>query len=782
MTLAVLDARQGPLALISFGENTALAAAQAAAALETAQSIRTETLNLWPDPFFGASGGDLDATMGGRDLYSSAFPNMVWDADYVHAFGQGAWIIASSSAAAGGALLWFDGKGVAEGDSVILAVRLNAPAGTNVTMTGRFIDDAGAYVGVQFPSLNIVATGEDQLVVHDPATVPAGVAGVAVYVLDGATAGDIALFDVLGAKGDSIEALANIEAGQAGVAGTARGAAESSAEALAGVASNQSEYRARLALVEAGKDVIETTIGTAAPINTSTLSATYSYLIDVPATYDGYLQRLVVYGRIAGVVKVKRFKLVGGDYVFQNEVSVPFGTGSQDLSAWLDFAGFEFEAGDYLGLRVVSGQLSVTVGAANNTPYYQVTGDMTTSFTPGTRFTANRIEVGFVTKQGAPRSDPETAPPAYSQRLRRFRAFAMAHALGATGNRYALGLFGDSWSTSSSYYVANFANLMVDRYGDGGVGWCGFGYTGGAPFADARGLYTVTLSGTWTTNYHAGSTSPNVSDVRSSQTGASITIANAEGATHPAFSGIELHFTGTAAGVIRWRWNGGAWSSNTNVQGTLNAQQVLALTGFPTGALAEATVGTTTLEIEVVSGSVVLGGLDLQSDTDGIVIHKLGSSGSKASDWLTSTEAQFEAGIALLGIDGAQILFGTNEDSNGQSAATVAASYDALAGRLLDACPACDLMLCVAPENGLDNENDMTLYAAAVAALTAGASPEVFAAFCDLQPAFGDPANKDEYLYGGSAALFNVSDSHPNDRGALVVARELSLMWTGGAA
>ena len=70
---------------------------------------------------------------------------------------------------------------------------------------------------------------------------------------------------------------------------------------------------------------------------------------------------------------------------------------------------------------------------------------------------------------------------------------------------------------------------------------------------DAGGLYYATRVGTWTSNYHAGSTSPNISDARSSAAGSIYQIRNNAGASRPALSDVKLHFTGTADGVIRWR-------------------------------------------------------------------------------------------------------------------------------------------------------------------------------------------------------------------------------------
>lgn len=372
---------------------------------------------------------------------------------------------------------------------------------------------------------------------------------------------------------------------------------------------------------------------------------------------------------------------------------------------------------------------------------------------------------------------PNVAPQGfYGQRLRRFRSFAEQRESGEAA-RFQMGLIGDSWSTNEDYLSAPFSRAMKAIYGDGGVGWFGLGFTGsGSTAGDADGVYYATRTGTWTRNYATGSTSPNVSDARSSTAGSIYQIRNVSGASRPALSAVLLQYTGTADAVIRWRWQGGEWSANTPAQTA--GQNTVNLTGFPSGALSSAGANTDNLEIEVVSGSVILGGIDFQSATDGIVIHKLGASGSKATDWLTSNAAAWQAGLALLGIDGASILFGTNEDANGQASGTIAGAYEDLAARVQAAVPAADMLLAVAPENQLVNSTDMTTYASAIAALVAGVSPTVFAAFCDLQPAYGDPASKADYASGGDFPLMNADGVHPNADGARVNARELRLTWT----
>lgn len=173
--------------------------------------------------------------------------------------------------------------------------------------------------------------------------------------------------------------------------------------------SMKDEYRSRLNILESGKDIATITVGTANPVDALNLAVAPTYLINVPMEYAGFTDRLVVWGRTAGVLKLKRFKKVSGDFVFQNEVSIPFAVGLNDLSGWADFDGLAFDAGDYLAIFQATGQIAVTISVANNTPYYPETGDVTGTFTPGSLNTSNRVEIGIITKQGAPSASGASA-------------------------------------------------------------------------------------------------------------------------------------------------------------------------------------------------------------------------------------------------------------------------------------------------------------------------------------------------------------------------------------
>ena len=381
---------------------------------------------------------------------------------------------------------------------------------------------------------------------------------------------------------------------------------------------------------------------------------------------------------------------------------------------------------------------------------------------------------------------PAPLPYADLGRMRQFRSIAARRMqpYPEQGLRIVYGAIGDSWSWDETYYLQRLARSLIAKLGDGGIGWLGFGINAGRMGLDARGEYYLASPLTnWTSNYHSGSTSPNISDARTSTSGATIKVASISGAFHPALSAAKLHFTGTADGVIRWRWDNGAWSVATNVQG-VGAQQTLDLTGFPTtpvqridpttGKPIVALIDHRVLEIEVVAGSVVLCGVDFQSSTDGIVFHKLGSSGSKASDWAMSLGLAFRNALAALGLTSLQILLMTNDQAAGVPPKVAALQIGAICADAKAAIPGLDVMIVVPPENPAGYPTWMEDYAEELRKQAAISKT----AYLNLQHAFGDARNPAEYALGSIIALFK-DPAHVNSAGGGLVEFELerSLLW-----
>lgn len=380
--------------------------------------------------------------------------------------------------------------------------------------------------------------------------------------------------------------------------------------------------------------------------------------------------------------------------------------------------------------------------------------------------------------------DVQRAHRLYGARLSRFRKFDLERYLSTT-SRYGLALVGDSWSAVPYRYRERLCALMRARYGHGGVGACVLGFRtalaaddNNAP-ADASYTYYKTYTGTgWTSNFITNASATPLTDLRSSTAGDGITLSSNINHVHPGFTGAVLHYEGTANGVIKWRWNGGAWSANTNVQ--TSGVNFVSLTGWPTAALAapaNTSYAAYTLEIQVVSGSVIFYLVDLQSSADGIVIHGLGASGSRVSDWLAADATKWKTSFTnLAAIKGAQVLFATNEQSQGLAPSVFEDNLVLMGGRIREAVPGIDLLFATPPENQSGRAIKMPAYAMAARAATA----RISAAAIDLQPVFGRADDPGEYALAADFPKMEDAD-HPNEAtGGPLLAHELDLMWRLG--
>lgn len=310
----------------------------------------------------------------------------------------------------------------------------------------------------------------------------------------------------------------------------------------------------------------------------------------------------------------------------------------------------------------------------------------------------------------------------------------------------------DSWLHYAPRYARKLVKAMQAKYGDGGPGWCGFGYpeSGLANINGSVSQFLVpTLTGGWAGAYFT-STSPDLCHASSSTVGDTASVAWSGSGN---ITSVKLHYL--TGGAVRYRWNGGSWTALDLSSGT-----VATLAGVPTGAW--------TLNIEIVSGAPRLAGIDARKG-NGFVFHKLGATGANASmiaNMSAPNKVLWQAGITALGLDGAFTSYGTN-DQYGQTAPTVFAGqigtiFDLLRG----ATPYLDLMHYAPAENGKGRTPTMRDYALAVHQLCS----EKKTAFLDSQYVFGD-------TWAEYSSLFDPVDLiHPTDTGGYVLADALYRM------
>lgn len=329
-----------------------------------------------------------------------------------------------------------------------------------------------------------------------------------------------------------------------------------------------------------------------------------------------------------------------------------------------------------------------------------------------------------------------------------------------------LAFVGDSYTEMRSW-LRNQTRAWKTELGDGGPGWCGVGYPSGSPNningnVDEEQLSvvpygTANINGTWMSAEH----SPDCCSATSSTAGAGFSFTYV-GATD--ITTAEVFWLG-GAGVSRYRWNGGAWTT-LNLSGA--GGQKAALAAVPTGAW--------TLDWEVVSGTCVFHGVNFLTGQKGIVVHDLAVSGSSLhAHWSAQIRANpatwranEAAAIKRLGdIRTFVIPIGTNDQSYNygydlyQTAMSLWIDEVGRAATL-----GADILWVCPPENGRDSTTyplRMAEFAkrAKTVALTKGI------ALLDMQPLFG--AAYSQYGFNGAHRELITADLlHPNDAGGAV--------------
>lgn len=314
-------------------------------------------------------------------------------------------------------------------------------------------------------------------------------------------------------------------------------------------------------------------------------------------------------------------------------------------------------------------------------------------------------------------------------------------------------MIGDSWTRDKTSFSAKVADSLIDTYGDAGAGYCGFAYTGSNYNNFARTDATVERSGTWTDNYNSEDTA-DICSVTTTDTAtpAEITVTFPAGQT----SAI-LHYTATADGAIRYRWNGGSWESLT-----------LSGSGFETATLVAPGGSDTTLEIQPTAGTVKMAGVDLRSTAAGVRVHKLAAAGSRTDYWVAQ---DWSDAVASLAPHAVMITLGVNDRST-NTPAVAASNLTTIIEGLRTASPGCDVLI-VAPPNLPDASTyDMDEYALTYRTVAA----ENDCAFLSLQDAFG-PSTAG-YAYGSSRPWIGSDGIHPDGAtgGAVIADRILNII------
>lgn len=358
---------------------------------------------------------------------------------------------------------------------------------------------------------------------------------------------------------------------------------------------------------------------------------------------------------------------------------------------------------------------------------------------------------------------PTTAAPAvdyveraYQLRVTRMKLGQLEAGVSAILN---VGIFGDSWGTLTERFAKPLAKAIRAKYGSGpGVGWVSFGrhstsasIINGNIFSVSRDLRTqFTWTGSWLFSYsgkkNPTNSSPDTAVVTSSTPGDALK-ATVPGTSDGGWSTCRLGFVGTSDGVIRYNWDGGAWTP-LNVQGS----GLLFVDINPPATVNASNV----INVEVVSGTVSLCGIKPIGTGSGVRVHKLGASGSSLASWLSMDATDFGKALAEMALDTVIILTGTNDQRITGGATAFEANLRAFIARIRATLPGADILFVMPCENER-TDNPVTM--ASMAARARTVASDLNCAFINLQYIFGE--NPADYAYGSIHPWFASDGIHP---------------------
>ncbi|MEG8631157.1 hypothetical protein U4P99_07855 [Klebsiella pneumoniae] len=357
------------------------------------------------------------------------------------------------------------------------------------------------------------------------------------------------------------------------------------------------------------------------------------------------------------------------------------------------------------------------------------------------------------------------------ERLRETRQRLRSLKYGKTGKtaRLVVGMVGDSWTHNTGRYALKVATSLWRKYhassafvADGpiGRGFCSFGGIGSSlPNGDVVwNNRAVIQAGTADVSAYGTGNGPDACQ------------AVLPTGTVLRFQGNETFTKGTTftlfaeggAGVVRHSWDSGiTWQASIDLSALTAGLQTVLLTGKPVSGVGQ-------LWIEAVSGPVTLYGVnEVLPDVAGVLVHKLGATGTRVQQWASIDAAHWEAGIAALGLNLLGITHGTNDQTTGRSKAQYKADILTLIDRARTANPFIDILLVAPAENQrTNNPVAMSVYADALYEI---ARDERNVAYLDLQQWFGEKAA--DYASTSGRPWFASDLIHPDpDMGGYVIA------------
>ena len=417
--------------------------------------------------------------------------------------------------------------------------------------------------------------------------------------------------------------------------------------------------------------------------------------------------------------------------VYINDVS---GEGDVDIYAWY------ISTGNFSRVGALDGQraLSWVQAAAGSMSSLDARLDVAIN------------EDGTLKSGSIPENPYNAATVAYGKHLFKNLYAQYGKILNGDTAQAVIAWVGDSWVDADYRFVTPNRNILQAVYGNAGPGYCS-----GATTAYLPDGVTRARVGTWTD--HDWSTTPKGygPDIRDHGTTDFATPASCT-FTATGNSVILYYLIQPDGGAFEW-WIDAGSKTAVATAGTL-ALGTVTISGQTTAShvlhVEYSTAGT---------AGIIIMGADVRLDANGVRMHKLGASGSKASDWNAHPDATIlQAALAALAPQAMLLTLGTNDMVANVVPATFTVSMETLMTTLAGAVATADLAYVTPADNGSVTTYPMQNY---VDGLRQSAVDNGFACF-DCLLLLGT------YAGANSRGLYDNS-VHINDVAGHVIARNL---------
>lgn len=395
--------------------------------------------------------------------------------------------------------------------------------------------------------------------------------------------------------------------------------------------------------------------------------------------------------------------------------------------------------------------LRITVQTARSSDLQLENGGTSTAFSSFAYSLISQLPDGTPVKGGTSPGD-EIAPDFYGLERLRETHMRLSKLTYNESVQFSWAMIGDSYTRGQMRYALKCAQKLWHLYNGTavaptvppiGFGYRSFGYDANGDNTDIIGT-PVTQNG-FTCSYNTGN-GLDISSVTSSTAGSTLTWSD-----NFALGFAYTLYAEGGSGVISYNAPGMTAAVEIDLSTYAVGMQMIPMSSMPSA-------GSGTATIMLVSGTAVLYGVNvMNASLPGVVVHKLGGSGSYSTQWVNANATRWQAAFATLKANLVTIMLGTNDQGVNLSPAAFKANILTMINRVRVARPTADILLICPAENNRPGGNTIAMSNYARQMYDLALEQDV--AFLNLQQSFG--VNHADYA-AGSARPWMVADGlHP---------------------